>query len=81
MLTIYAYFLFQNAASYISKKYSDFCYNGFMCKHVYENLGPGPCPFCGLPTHSINWVEQNKMMKEYKDKVGFFYNTSQWWSI
>lgn len=52
-----------------------------MCKHVYENLGPGPCPFCGLPTHSINWVEQNKMMKEYKDKVGFFYNTSQWWSI
>lgn len=52
-----------------------------MCEHVYKDLGIGLCPKCGLDTHSINWVEQNRAMKEYKEKVGYFYNVQSWWSI
>jgi hypothetical protein len=52
-----------------------------MCEHVYKRLGTGPCPKCGLETNDTDWVKQNKLMREYKEKVGFFYNTSTWWSI
>lgn len=52
-----------------------------MCEHVYKNFGLGPCPKCGLPTHDINWEEQNKMYWAYKEKVGYFYNVNTWWSI
>ena len=56
-------------------------YNRIMCEHVYKRLGTGPCPKCGLETNDTDWVKQNKLMREYKEKVGFFYNTSTWWSI
>jgi len=35
------------------------------CEHVYKDLGPGPCPKCGLPTHTTDWNLQNKMMKQW----------------
>ena len=35
------------------------------CEHVYKDLGPGPCPKCGLPTHTVDWTLQNKMMKQW----------------
>ena len=56
-------------------------YNSFMCEHVYKDLGLGPCPKCGLDTHITDWVKQNQLMREYKEEVGYFYNTNQWWSI
>lgn len=59
----------------------DLVYNRIMCEHVYKNLGIGLCPKCGLDTHSTDWVKQNQLMREYKEKVGYFYNTNQWWSI
>jgi hypothetical protein len=52
-----------------------------MCEHVYRDLGLGPCPKCGLETHAIDWVKQNQLMREYKEKVGYFYNVQGWWSI
>lgn len=52
-----------------------------MCEHVYKDFGLGPCPKCGLDTHVTDWEKHNQIMREYKEKVGFFYNTSQWWSI
>ena len=63
------------------KIFSDFGYNESMCEHVYRDFGLGPCPKCGLDTHVTDWVKQNQLMREYKEKVGFFYNTNQWWSI
>jgi hypothetical protein len=36
-----------------------------MCEHVYKNLGPGPCPMCGLESHTMDWKKQNKMMKQW----------------
>lgn len=56
-------------------------YNKIMCEHVYKDLGLGPCPKCGLETHSINWGKEIEMMKTYKEKVGYFYNVQGWWSI
>ena len=35
------------------------------CEHVYKDLGPGPCPKCGLETHTTDWKKQNKMMKQW----------------
>jgi hypothetical protein len=52
-----------------------------MCEHIYKAIGVGPCPKCGLDTHSTDWVKQNQLMKEYKEEVGYFYNTTEWWSI
>lgn len=65
----------------LKKFFQILLYNGFMCEHVYKNFGLGPCPKCGLPTHDINWEEQNKMYWAYKEKVGYFYNVNTWWSI
>ena len=52
-----------------------------MCKHVYTYVSPGLCGYCGLETHDLNWKTINAEYSAYKEKVGFFYNTSQWWSI
>ena len=56
-------------------------YNGFMCQHVYEYTGPGLCGYCGLKTNDPNWDNINKGYSEYREKVGFFYNTNLWWTI
>ena len=52
-----------------------------MCEHIYRYTGIGPCPKCGLDKHSTDWAKQNQLMKEYKEEVGYFYNTTEWWSI
>ena len=51
------------------------------CSHVFQFANPGPCGKCGYITHDPDWNKVNKLYAEYKEKVGFFYNTSQWWSI
>ena len=51
------------------------------CSHVYQYTSPGPCGKCGYITHDPNWDKVNKLYAEYKEKVGYFYNTNQWWSI
>jgi hypothetical protein len=56
-------------------------YNINMCQHVYRYVGPGPCPYCGLDTHDPDWDKINKLYSEYREKMGFFYNTTTWWSI
>ena len=81
MLTNYHPFIFVYTASYISEKYSDFCYNGFMCEHVYKYTNPGPCGSCGFNTHDPNWTKVNKIYAEYREKVGFFFNNNTWWTI
>jgi hypothetical protein len=64
------------------KIFSDLAgYNKVMCKHVYEYMGPGPCGYCGLNTHDPDWSKRNEIYRQYKEKVGYFYNTNQWWSI
>jgi|LakMenE01Jun11ns_1017448.scaffolds.fasta_scaffold6955786_1 hypothetical protein len=64
------------------KNFSDLAgYNRIMCKHVYEYTGPGPCGYCGFDTHDPNWNQVNKLYSEYKEKLGYFYNTNTWWSI
>lgn len=78
---ILAHFVAGKRPSGMIKFFQILRYNKIMCEHVYKNLGPGPCPKCGLETHSINWGKEIEMMKSYKEKVGYFYNTSQWWSI
>jgi len=65
-----------------TKIFSDLAgYNKMMCQHVYKYTGPGLCGSCGLITHDTDWVKVNKIYAEYKEKVGFFYNTNTWWSI
>ena len=56
-------------------------YNDIMCQHVYKYIGPGLCGYCGLDTHDPDWTKQNKLYAEYKEKVGYFYNSTTWWSI
>ncbi len=51
------------------------------CSHVYEYSNPGPCNKCGYETHDPNWKEVYRLYLEYRQRVGYFYNTSQWWSI
>jgi hypothetical protein len=66
------------------KIFSDFQgmrYNKYMCQHVYKYTGPGLCGYCGLDTNDTDWVKQNKLYSEYKEKVGYFYNLTVWWSI
>ena len=38
-----------------------------ICRHVYEEVESDPCQFCGKPSHRMNWVEENKKMKEWKE--------------
>ena len=52
-----------------------------MCEHVYRYIGPGLCGYCGLDTHDPDWTKQNKLYAEYKEKVGYFHNVVDWWSI
>ena len=56
-------------------------YNDIMCQHVYTSVGPGPCGYCGLGTNDPDWTMVNKLYAEYKEKVGYFYNSTTWWSI
>jgi hypothetical protein len=56
-------------------------YNIIMCEHVYRYIGPGLCGYCGLDTHDPDWTKQNKLYAEYKEKVGYFHNVVDWWSI
>ena len=66
------------------KIFSDFQgmgYNKYMCQHVYKYTGPGLCGYCGLETNDPNWDNINKGYSEYREKVGFFYNTNLWWTI
>ena len=64
------------------KIFSDLAgYNRNMCQHVYKYTGPGLCGYCGLETHDPDWVKQNKLYSDYKEKVGYFYNLTKWWSI
>jgi len=50
------------------------------CDHVYNRLGPGPCPKCGHPTHDINWEEFNEQNRRWKieNPNGSY---GGWWSI
>ena len=50
------------------------------CVHVYRNVGEMVCPYCGKPTHETDWVEQNRLAKEWKEKNP---NPTYggWWSI
>jgi hypothetical protein len=52
-----------------------------MCQHVYRYTNPGLCGYCGLSTNDPDWNQVNKGYFEYKEKVGYFYNTNTWWSI
>lgn len=64
------------------KIFSDLAgYNRNMCQHVYKYQGPGLCGYCGLETHDPNWNKINKAYAEYKEKVGFFFTNTVWWSI
>jgi hypothetical protein len=66
------------------KIFSDFQgirYNKYMCQHSYKYTGPGLCGYCGLSTNDPDWSQVNKKYFEYKEKVGYFYNTTTWWSI
>jgi len=64
------------------KIFSDLAgYNKRMCQHVYTYTGSGPCGYCGLTTHDTDWPKTNKLYAEYKEKVGYFYNSTTWWSI
>ena len=64
------------------KIFSDLAgYNRNMCQHVYKYTGSGLCGYCGLDTHDPDWVKQNKLYSDYKEKVGLFYNLTKWWSI
>ena len=56
-------------------------YNEGMCQHVYKFMNPGPCGSCGLTTNDPDWDKVNLLYSTYREKVGYFYNTSTWWSI
>ncbi len=36
-----------------------------LCEHVYKEMGSDICPSCNLPTHKINWEEQNNLHQEW----------------
>ncbi len=36
------------------------------CQHVYKILNTPLCHYCGLPTHEVDWMRQNKLMKQWK---------------
>ena len=64
------------------KFFSDLAgYNRNMCQHVYTYTVPGLCGYCGLDTHDPNWTNLNTLYAQYKEKVGYFYNLTKWWSI
>jgi hypothetical protein len=50
------------------------------CKHVYENMNEELCSLCGQPTHEVNWEDEAKLMREWKEanpKAAY----GGWWSI
>ena len=50
------------------------------CEHIYKDLGPGPCPKCGLETRTIDWKKQNELkIKWHKDNPDAEYKG--WMSI
>lgn len=51
------------------------------CHHVYQNTGFDICPACGKDTHEIDWVQENKLHKEWLKKNPLAYKTVGWWSI
>lgn len=54
--------------------------NSVYCEHVYKNLGPGPCPKCGLPTHDLDWEKENERARRWRqENPGIGYGG--WWSI
>lgn len=80
MLTIFFVRFIPNVVSYISEKYSDFCYNGFMyCSHVYEETETDICEKCGGNTHKTDWAFQHKLHKEWIESGKA--TLQGWWSI
>lgn len=35
------------------------------CQHVYKSLGTSLCHYCGLPTHEVDWVHQNRLKEQW----------------
>lgn len=50
------------------------------CKHIYENINEEVCSLCGRLTHEINWEEEVKLMREWKE-ANPTAKYEGWWSI
>ena len=54
---------------------------GKKCKHIYEYVNAGTCPYCGGYTHEPDWIKMNKENKQWLKDNPEAWRQVGWWSI